>query len=83
MRRKLLVTKAQSDLMECMAYMTYVGAKDGTFAFLVPGKIYVACSNVQIFNPHNAIITQILVACAWCIKVQDDAHPEEQYSLFY
>ena len=40
MRRKLLVTKAQSDLMECMAYMTYVGAKDGTFAFLVPGKIY-------------------------------------------
>ena len=60
MRRKLLVTKAQSDLMECMAYMTYVGAKDGTFAFLVPGKIYAACSNVQIFNPHNPIITQIL-----------------------
>ena len=56
----MLVTKAQSNRMEWLAYMTYVGAKDGTFAFSVPDKIYVACSNVQRFNPHNAIITQIL-----------------------
>ena len=36
MRRKWLITKAQSDRMEWLAYMTYVGAKEGTFAFLVP-----------------------------------------------
>ena len=33
MKRKLLVTKSQSD---CMEWLAYVGAKDGTFARLVP-----------------------------------------------
>ena len=36
MRRKLLITKAQSGRMDWLAYMTYVGAKEGTFACFSP-----------------------------------------------